>query len=87
MVEYWFCMSAQSAQKKWDACKQARKSQPCKATPVITLRQRDTTTVGNLAELNTGQCGKKWRLDHHGTALVDSLPASKRRAEPVLPRS
>lgn len=50
MVEYWFCMSAQSAQKKWDACKQARKSQPCKATPVITLRQRDTTTAGGVLQ-------------------------------------
>lgn len=42
MVEYWFCMSAQSAQKKWEACKEAREGQPYKVTPVTASRARET---------------------------------------------
>lgn len=53
MVEYWFCMSAQSAQKKCEACKQAREGQPYKATLVTAFKSKSDSHLGYLAELNS----------------------------------
>lgn len=59
MVEYWFCMSAQSAQKKWEACKQVREGQPYKATPVTAFKsERDTATVGVLQSYTLSIVGR-----------------------------
>lgn len=79
MVEYWFCMSAQSAQKKWEACKQVREGQPYKATPVTAFKSRERHSHrGCLAELHTVHCGETQRPDHWIVVLGDSLVKGKK---------